>query len=162
MRTAEYASASFEEGLATFFGDRALYWQANREPLTCLSRNACSRSANNNVERSTGTRSTCATGEERWALTTDRYLRDVYDASSSGEWFDTNTESYSYFFEALYRFPNGRGNRDKDEPWKKILFWYSVDDRDGRSARDFRAHMEGYTGRSTYWNFSRNCYPAGD
>ncbi len=160
MRSAEYASASFEEGLATFYGDTALYWNWNSEPLTCLSSGACSRSTNNNVESSTGLRSSCTSGEERWALTTDRYLRDVYD--STNEWFDSNTEPFYNFFDVVNKFGNGYGNRGKNEPYNSVLGITWVDDKDGRSARDFRAHMESHTGDSNYNNFARNCYPAGD
>ena len=160
MRSAEYASASFEEGLATFYGDTALYWYWNSEPLTCLSTGACSRSSNNNVETSTGVRASCSNGEERWALTVDRYLRDVYD--SSNEWFDNNREPFYNFFDVINRFGNGYDNRHKNEPYGSFLGITWVDDRDGRSARDFRAHMEAHTGTSNYSNFLRNCYPAGD
>lgn len=165
LRSPEYASASFEEGLATFYGDTALYWYWNAEPLTCLSSGTCTRSNNNRVERSTGVRSSCASGEERWALTVDRYLRDVYDSTNEsfgGGRSDTNREPYYNFFDAVARFGNGYDNRDKNEPYNKILFITWVDDKDGRSARDFRAHMESLTGTSNYNNFSRNCYPAGD
>lgn len=161
MRSAEYAGPSFEEGLATFYGDVALYWHWNPEPYSCLSSGPCARTTNNNVETSTGTRSVCAAGEERWALTTVRYLRDVYD-STSGEWFDDDSEPYYNFFDSVNRFSNGFDNRDKDEPWAQILWITYVDDRDGRSARDFRAHIEAHAGISTYFEFSRNCYPAGD
>jgi len=160
FRSPEYASASFTEGLATFYGDVALYWYWNSQPLSCLSTGACSTSVNNNVERSTGLRSSCASGEERWALTVDRYLRDVYD--STNEWFDTNQEHYYNFFDVISRFGNGYGNRDKNEPYNSFLGIVWVDDKDGRAARDFRGHMEAHTGRSNYLNYARNCYPAGD
>ncbi len=160
MTSAEYASAAFEEGLATFYGDTALYWYWNSEPLTCLSTGACSRWGNNRVEFSQGTRSNCNTNEERWALTVDRYLRDVYD--SNNEWFDTNQEPYYNFLDAIGHFTAGYDNRDEDEPYNSILGIVYVDDKDGRSARDFRAHMEALTGTSTYNNFAYNCYPEGD
>lgn len=160
MRTAEYASASFEEGLATFYGDTALYWYWNSEPLTCLSSGACTRTTNNNVESSTGLRASCSSDEERWALTVDRYLRDVYD--SSNESFDNNQEPFYTFFDVVNRFGDGYGNRDKNEPYDSFLGITWVDDKEGRSARDFRAHMETHTGNDNYNNFSRNCYPAGD
>jgi len=162
MQTPEYASASFTEGLATFYGDTALYWSRNSEPLSCLSTGACLRLSQNNVESSSGRRSSCSSGEERWALTVDRYLRDVYDTTN--EPFDSNSEPFYRFFETIARFGDGYGNRGKNEPYKSSLFGLiiTVDDKDGRSIRDFRAHMEGLTGRSTYGNYSRNCYPAGD
>ena len=161
MRSAEYAGPSFEEALATFYGDVALYWHWNPEPYSCLSSGPCPRIANNNVETSTGMRSSCSAGEERWALTSVRYLRDVYD-STSGESFDDDSEPYYQFFDAVNRFSNGYGNRSKDEPWDGFLWWTWVDDKDGRSARDFRAHLDTLAGISTYGEFSRNCYPAGD
>lgn len=160
MRSAEYASAAFTEGLATFYGDTALYWYWNSQPLTCLSSGACSTSSNNNVESSTGVRSSCTANEERWALTVDRYLRDVYD--STNEWFDSNQEPFYKFFDVINRFGNSYGNRGKNEPYDSFFGITWVDDKDGRSVRDFRAHMETHTGVSNYNNYARNCYPSGD
>lgn len=155
MTSQEWACAGFEEAIATFFGDRAIYWQASPQPTSCLSSGVCPNSSN--IETSTGSGS-CATGEARQPITAVRYLRDLYD--SVDETNDGNRFGYSRFFDALARFDNGSGNRAVDEPWN----WWgtSLDDRDGRSARDFRAHIEGLTGSSTSSNYTNNCSPTGD
>jgi hypothetical protein len=152
LMTAEYACASFEEGLATFFGDTAIYWYQNPQPFTCLSSSYCTGF---DVEASTGAGS-CTASERRWALTVDRYLRDLYD--STNEASDSNSASYATFFDTLERFPSGQGEGEDTEPF----FLVFLDDPDGRSARDFRRHFEALTGTSTQTNFTANCSPVGD
>jgi hypothetical protein len=153
--SAEWACASFEEGLATFFGDRAVYWASSPQPSTCNSAGTCSLS-NRSTEASTGT--SCVSGENRWALTVNRYLRDLYDTRNEAQ--DTNSASFATFFDTLDRFGGGVGNRDVNEPWADFLM--ALDDLDGRSARDFRSHFESLTGADTASNFVNNCTPVGD
>ncbi len=163
MYSAEYASVGFEEALATFYADSALYKQWNKQPLTCVSSGACPKSAYFNVENKN--RASCYTNEERWAITVNRYLRDIYDSYNYKEKTDRNTEPFHHFFTAIKRFNNGFGNRGKNEPYEYPSIWWllpSVDDKDGRSAVDFRAHMEALTGHSTYDNYLSNCTPVGD
>ncbi|MDG2304727.1 MAG: hypothetical protein P8R42_08735 [Candidatus Binatia bacterium] len=155
MTSSEWGCAGFEEAVATFFGDRAIYWAASPQPTSCNSAGVCGSSTS--IETSTGSGS-CVTGESRQPRTANRYLRDLYD--SVNETNDGNTIGFSRFFDTLARFNNGSSNRAVDEPWN----WWgtSLDDRDGRSARDFRAHIEGLTGSSTSSNFTNNCSPVGD
>jgi len=155
LKVAEWSCLSFEEGLATFYGDKALYAQWAREPTTCLSSGTCSTTSYS-TELSTGT---CGTDENRWALTLVRYLWDIYDNQSdfTGE---SLAEPYYAFFDTINQFGTGTGEGGKNEPWNTFLT--SIDDRDGRSGRDFRTHFLALYGKDTANQYTRNCSPAGD
>jgi hypothetical protein len=157
LKSAEHTCGSFEEGIATFIGDRAIYWASSPQPTTCISSSTCS-TTDWSTEASTGAGTSCASGESRWALTTVRYLRDLYDTTN--ETNDTNSAPFGDFFDALAGFGDDAENRDANEPWSDNLSY--LDDKDGRSARDFRAHFESLKGANTYSNFKNNCTPTGD
>ena len=155
--TAEWKAASFEEGLATFFGVRAIYHQANDEPHYCNSTSVCS-TGTYDLEESTGTTSgSCAADEGRWALSTMRYLWDAYDSHDDSNYSDAVSSNYFDFFDTLGDYPSGTGDGDKDEPWNSS--YSSKDNRDGRSAEDFRGHFQSRTGSSTTSQCSYNCSP---
>lgn len=156
LTTAEWRAASFEEGLATFFGDTALYWGPNPEPLTCLSVGACSRAAANNVETSTGT--VCGVGEDRWALSVDRYLRDMYDTVDDPGFNEAMYRPYSEFFDVLAQFSAGTANHQGDEPWNAS--YTAIDNYDGRAATDdFAFNFTSLTGLTSVNQYTYNCTP---
>jgi len=157
LTSTEWSSASFEEGLATFLGDVALYGQSAVEPYTCISPGACATGWYN-TETSLG--STCAAGEEREPINVVRYLRDAYDThvDYAGE---TLSQPYYAFLDTINAFGNGTDNRQKDEPQCCILGICWICDQDGRSAVDFRENWKTWgTDSQTQW--SDNCGPTGD
>jgi len=157
MATAEYRAASFEEGLATFFGDTAIYWSWSPEPYSCRASSAsCTRTAANNIETSTGT--TCASGETRWAISVDRYLRDMYDSVNDPGFGEAMARPYYEFFNVLAQFPDGTGNHQKDETWNASFT--ALDARDGRSASDdFGYNFTSLTGLTSINQYTYNCTP---
>src|SRR5262249_23843091 len=135
LTSPEWKSASFEEGLATFFGDVANYWLYAPEPTTCLSTSYCDTS----IEKSSG-KFNCVTDEDRWALSTDRYLWDVYDTPDDYDatpgYLDDVSVPYWQFFTTLESYPTGFGDHACDEPWKDSSY-SSIDNFDGRDQYDF-------------------------
>ncbi len=154
--TAEWRAASFEEGIATFFGDTAIYWYSNPQPHTCLSTSACTLNSFD-VEASTGSGS-CATNEGRWALSANRYLRDMYDSVNDPGFGEAMTRPYGEFFETLATFANGTSDDRDDEPWNSSRT--ALDNRDGRAAcDDFAPNFTTLTGLLTTNQCANNCSP---
>lgn len=158
LTSPEWASASWEEGLATFYADAALYDRTAPEPYSCLSSGACPIGYYN-VESSS--RSACATDEDRWALTAMRYLRDAYDSTEDypGE---TLTREGWEFIHTNNSFDPGTGETQRDEQWaydSNGNYW--IDDPDGHSGNDWRQVWArwGTNSDDAYFN---NCAPAGD
>lgn len=155
--SAEWKAASFEEGLATFLGDSAFYyWWAN-DPRSCNSTGACSGS-NSEIETSRGPSSNCSTDEGRWALTTVRYLWDIYDGEDDSNFSDTVRRERYEVIDTLASFPSGFDNHEKNEPFN---FLWVVDNRDGHNAYDFYynqrySHSAGINSSTLRAN---NCYP---
>lgn len=159
----ENGCIQFEEGLATFFADTAFYSQDAVSPATCISDGIC----NLMLEPSSGAVGTCASGEDRWALTVDRFLWDLYDNN-----IDFTSETFSYTLDDLinviYEFPNGTDDYQKNEPWNSTLT--SVVDLDGRSGTDYLYHFIydflGSPGIPVLVNllttYTSNCSPVGD
>ncbi len=160
ITSAEWGSAQFEEAIATFFGDRAIYWRNARAPHTCIaSAVACGTNAFN-TETSTGT--SCATNENRWPLTVMRYLEDLYDTNSdfTGE---TVQAPFWYFFDTLASYPEGTANFAEDEPLSGCTGGASgVCDPDGRSGNDFYWRWWWRWSIGTTAIFTNNCSPVGD
>ena len=157
----EWQASAFEEAIATFFGDVAIYWFANPEPRSCLSQGVCFT----NIETSMGSPTTCGAAPRRWPLSSMRFLRDLYD--NSNEWLDNVSEPYYEFFDTLARYPAGYGNRQDSEPWRQRTFLgipigLEVDDKDGLSSVDFREHFEAETGANAAFEHYYNCSPLGD
>jgi hypothetical protein len=152
----EWQAAAFEEGLATFYGDVALYTAAATAPHTCYASAAPCGTGTFNVE--TSSRSACATGENRWALSTVRYLRDAYDdnADYGGE---TLSAAYHEFFDTVHAFDEGTWEDQKEEYWNADFS--ALDDKDGRSAHDFRDVWIPWGTDSTA-QYQGNCSPVGD
>jgi hypothetical protein len=136
LNTQEWASAAFEEGLATFVGDVAMYWLFAPQPTTCLSTLSCSLSFFH-VENSSG--SSCGTGESRFPINVDRYLWDIYDSIDDPAFVDTTSINYWQFFVVVNNYPTGTSNNQNNEPWNSTLT--TVDDFDGRSSADFQFRL---------------------
>jgi hypothetical protein len=159
LLTAEWMAAAFEEGIATFFADTALYWPGARTPHTCnMSAAACptnSFALEFSVGANPGT--TCATDEGRWPLSVDRYLRDLYDTNIDSEGY---AFQYYEFHDTLDRFGDGRGDHQEDEPWCDD-FWGTpyICRHDGRSTADFAWNLQQRTGYDTSTLRALNCNP---
>lgn len=161
MSSQEWACASFEEGLATFFGDVAVYGPRNPAPHSCISSSFCASATN--VETTTGMLS-CSTNEGRTAFAVSKYLRDLYDRTNVAESrvVDPDSVPYFHFFDTLNRYRTGTGNQAKNEPWRRRFFIWSIDDRDGRSSIDFSRHFRAQTGLDDGLQLLNNCATIGD
>jgi hypothetical protein len=151
----EWGNIRFEEGFATFIGDRAIYRQGAPEPTTCISATSCiATNAWQQVERSTGNgaTSTCqalTNALRRSPLLVDRYLRDIYDTSNDSApcaigattcqrnapaFNDTHFRSFGEILGVISRFQDGRGDHQDEEPFNAAG---AIDDLDGFRAADF-------------------------
>jgi hypothetical protein len=163
----EWGAVAFEEGLANFLGDVALYSSTARAPLTCLNSGTDCRGGDS-IE--TSSRSQCGADENRIPLSVERYLWDAFDSNVDypGELL---TKSYFEFFDAVNGFDNGHDNLQKDEPWVpgtrtcnvngQCQLTYDLVDLDGRSANDLRQNWA-RLGTNTDDAFFNNCAPVGD
>lgn len=151
LNGAEWSSAAFEEGLATFLGDTALYSADAVAPHTCLAV-ATSCGVNFNVEATP----ICAGDVNRHPLTVDRYLWDAFDLNVDYA-NEQMARSFADFIDGVSAFPDGDGERQKDEPFSGT----QLDELDGRSAVDFR---ENWKSRGIYSDvqWGGNCGPLGD
>jgi hypothetical protein len=132
LGTPEWLSAGFEEGLATFLGDVAMYWHWAVEPTTCLSTSSCNAWS---IEDSAGD-GNCAADEHRWPISTDRYLWDIYDTVDDTTYTDSVNIHYWQFFTTLENYSSGFANYQCDEPWTNSNY-NVVDDWDGRDQEAF-------------------------
>jgi hypothetical protein len=163
----EWGAATFEEGLANFLGDVALYSPNARAPLTCLASKA---DCGGGLSIESSSRGSCASDENRFALSVERYLWDVFDSNIDypGE---SLTKNYFEFFDAINSFDNGHDNLQKEEPWVpgtrtcdvngQCQLTYDLVDLDGRSANDLRQNWA-RLGTNTDNAFFNNCTPVGD
>ena len=148
----EWAAAGFEEGLATFAGDVAMYWFFAPQPTTCLSSSSCGI-ASQHIENSGG--SSCAAGNERHPINVDRYLWDIYDSIDDPGFVDTTAINYWQFFAIMNAYPSGTSNHQIDEPWNAAFT--AVDNFDGRGSSDFEFRLNNlYTIDSSVLR-SNNC-----
>jgi hypothetical protein len=167
LNSAEWAGVAFEEGVATFLGDVALYAPYAVAPHTCLSSGSCGTNVINNVESSGGT--ACYTDDNRRPINNIRYFWDIYDSRADFP-ADTLNRGMWEVVDIINAFDNGVDNRQKDEVWSFVSwvgqygevysFWW-VDDVDGRSAIDFRENWINWGTNSTDV-LSNNCGSAGD
>ena len=77
---------------------------------------------------------------------------------------DTSLTSYATVFDVLDAFGGGQENHDKNEPYKNALL-LNFDDKDGRSAEDFRWVAVNELGISSSWVnaiYAQSCSPVGD
>ena len=132
----EWKSRAFEEGIATFFADAAMYQDTAVEPASCNSISYC-----DGTDSELETNSDCDEPENqgRWALSYMRGLWDTYDEHNDSE--STNW-AYWYHFTALNEFPSGTGFWDAGGVWDDTYSYF--DEPDVRSAIQYR-----------YWMYSR-------
>jgi hypothetical protein len=160
MTSAEYSSASFEEGFATFAGNRTIYRQSNTNPTNCNGIGVCSTAANNLYELSAGS-GNCVGGtaaanfNQRAAINVLRYLQDLYDANADFA-ADTNQLSFAATFDSLNEFlANGTGNRGENEAYNAALT--AIDDLDGHCTTDYEAAYQIQNGIDTDAIRLNNC-----
>ncbi|WP_437566176.1 hypothetical protein [Sorangium sp. So ce542] len=157
LNSAEWQSSSFEEGIATFFGDVANYWFDAPVPTTCLSSSWCSTAAFN-VETSSGLNASCATDEERWAISVERFLWDVYDDQVDTNYNDSVSISFSQFFSTLDGYASGFSNRQIDEAWSSSSYT-TIDNHDGRNQDDFVFNLNSVHSVNAATQADNNCVP---
>ena len=149
LNSPEWQCASFEEGVATFIGSRALYWQTARQPMM-YGWNL--ENPNNYV---------CSGTQNRWEVMTSAFLRDAYDTQVDRA--DEISMPFYRVFDVLNAFTGSTGNRGKDEPWRR--FRRRLDDKDGRSAVDYlRIGIDSLGLPSAQMSaiYAQNCSPVGD
>lgn len=155
----EWYCASFEEGLATFIGDVSYYWHQAVRPTTCVSIFACTSLPYDDVELSLGTG--CANNTKHRPINVDRYLRDTYDSHNDATYVDDVNFGLGAILTALQGFGTGAGNWHNggiNEPWDAFLS--QIDDKEGRSARDFRKVLSSDSATAT--QYEQNCSPGHD
>ena len=135
FQSPEWKSLSFEEGIATFFGDVTLFWSWANAPVI------------NGVSREIQT-STCASDQSRWAESVLRYLWDVYDSHADTGFVDDTNYSYDTVVETLQKFCDGSGDHCTDE---------GLTNKDGRSSSDFAYNLRLINGDSTPTERTNNC-----
>jgi hypothetical protein len=158
MNGPEWASVGFEEALATFYADTSLYSPWARAPHSCLASAVACGDGFFNIEES---HAQCGADENRWPLTTMRYLWDAFDSNVdiAGETLQRNNYE---FFDTINAFDNGNANHQKDEAVCCDFFGAcSLCRRDGRASSDFRANWAVWGTDSTF-AFTNNCSPVGD
>jgi hypothetical protein len=153
MEEPEFGSAQFEEALATFFGDAALYYPWAATPHTCFSDAPCSP-GQLNIEQGMGV--ACGVDVNRWPINNVRYFWDLYDYNQDypGE---TMMLSIGNIADSNSLLPDGYDNGGKNEPF--FMFW--MDDNDGRSSRDFHDRLM-ISGTVTTSQIINNCGMVGD
>lgn len=151
LRSPEWQCAGFEEGIATGIGSRALYWQTAIQPIMF----------GENLE--TPTSAPCSISDSnRWELRSATFWRDFYDSVNDGS--DTSLTPYAAVFDVLDAFGGGHDNHDKNEPYNTALL-LRLDDKDGRSAEDFRWVAVNRVGLPSAWLnaiYAQSCSPVGD
>ena len=156
--SSEWEGASWEESIATHYGDVGLYYPWAAAPFSCLNMGACpnAQDAFNIALEPTGS---CAVAEAaRMAGNHTRYHWDLYDSSA-----DFGGEVWSLpIYESIdtvgtYTSISGEGGID--ETWN--LARTTLDDRDGRSTRDFANYLL-QRGVASNLNLATNCGSAGD
>jgi len=147
----EWGCAAFEEALATFFGDTALYGANAATPRTCLSTGECGDGWD--IER---TPASCPTDSNRIPLNIDRALWDEFDNRNDGE---SIFENLWVYFDQLEDYANGNENHAKDE-WTDNSGggW----DLDGRGSFDWMWHYTQRFGGTLFYPFINNCGWMGD
>jgi len=153
LDTAEWAGSAFEEAMATFIGDRAIYWSWAKQPHTCIASAVACPTGSFNTETKP-LPNMCFTNENRWPITIVRFLVDVYDTNAD---YATETMSRRFytFFDALDSYAPGTGNRQRDEAWCSG----SNCDYDGHSTYDFVQNYQSKYGVSPILQWLGNCAP---
>lgn len=152
----EWLSLAFEEGLATFFGDVAMYWHGAAVPTTCDSTDFCTM----NIEQSYGDYDDCLVDEYRKPITTVRFLWDIYDSRDDVGigLLDEIQIGYGHIVDVLNSYPVGFGDGQVDEPWADATYT-TIDDYDGRSPYDFRNNLAALYGVWAIGPLMSNCFP---
>jgi hypothetical protein len=146
----EWGCAAFEEGIATFFGDTALYGANAVQPRTCLSDGECSDYWD--IERKP---TSCPADTGRWPLNIDRALWDEFDNQVDGE---TTFENLWVFFDTLEDYPAGAENHAREE-WQGDG---TTRDLDGRATFDWMYHYTERFGGTLFYPVVNNCGWIGD
>lgn len=163
MNTPEWRQPGMEEAAATFFADIGLYAANALQPHSCYASQLPCGTGFFNLEAGTGPASSCTVDEARWPLTIMRIFWDLYDThvDCAGGLCDTVSASIDQLTNVFTAFPNGRGDRQKNEGWGCFIIeelgtcW--PDNRDARNIYDYAAHFFEVTGLSATGALNVNC-----
>lgn len=158
--TPEWSQISLEEAAATFFATVALYAANAKSPHTCRMDKAPCSTGLHDVEVG----GNCATGQFRWPLTNLRAYWDMFDTRQDGLFgLDIWSHSLDTMVNTFGRYPNGRGNREKNDGWGCPLIedegicWHAG--LDDRTMWDYRHHLTAETGgQDPLTILYNNCY----
>ena len=145
----EWGNVAFEEALALHFADVTLWLPSSVAPTSCASQFRCAVNSNNNIEEThwAVNPSTCNWGdeEERWAISVERMLWDVYDsvAEVAEENVSEGTGHFWRLFANVTQYPAGIDDHEIDEIWKNSARTV-IDDYDGRNAEDYEFWYANY------------------
>jgi hypothetical protein len=143
---AEYGSALFEEGFATFSSDNTLWLPDSQVPTTCITEAPCAVNQDTRLEDSNFAHSTnfCTLAsstpnnpENRRPISLVRLLWDVYDSNNDADG-DTMAQGFNNFpsmYVNLQNYAAGTSDNQIDEPWNSTRT--SVTEPDGHSALDY-------------------------
>jgi hypothetical protein len=156
LNTQEWLAPAFEEGIATFIADVALYWYNAPAPHTCFASAAACPTGNFNTETSDPAGFCTTASQVRWPLSQVRYLWDNYDTQNDGvNYGESIQRPYSEFFEVLANYTSGYGDHHSDEPY--LPGGSTIDDLDGRSALDFSFYNNSLYGLIDFSSWGPNC-----
>lgn len=157
MTTAEFGCAQYEEGLATFVGDVARYWNnapgATADTCTSVTTGVCSTLLES---RAAACNTNANSPESRWPISVTRSMWDAYDNANDSESFQ---ESYWRLLANQNNFAVGFGNNKRDEPWNSSWVY---DDGDGKSLVDACALYNANYSVNLASLLTNNCNPVGD
>lgn len=154
----EWRADAFNEGIASFIASVALYRPEAVAPHNCVGifQSACINE-DNNLERSNG--ASCALDEDRWPLSTERFLWDIYDDVREDYVVaaDYDRRPFHEFFDRLADYPDGLADHNDDEPWGDSARTV-VDNYDGRSGEDMKYWFD-VNGFNPFNQRALNCNP---
>ncbi len=151
----EWKAVSFEEGLASYYADTALYTPDAVVPATCVGAGSCWEWLEDSKSSTFG----CPGDEDRWPRSVEKYLWDVYDSAEDSNYADTVEVVFWKTINTLYHYDPGTGDHQKDEIWNSSFS--AVDNFDGQSAYDFRWNLQNSYGFDTSALYQHNCWPGG-
>jgi len=153
----EHMCAGYEEAYATLVGDIGRHWFNAPQPFACgYETGVCSL----NTETSSAAGGGSCDGsveEERWVLTTLRFLWDVYDDVNDGG-SESVRQTYDRVIDNQGNFAIGTANHQRDEPFAGG----TLSDQDGKGQFDYLVNFETAHPVELDEADAINCFPPGD
>ena len=129
----EWLSVAFEEGFANAVATMAFYTRLATTPVMCNISAAACPVAQYNYEVGPAL---CNANHRRQEISVSRYLWDLYDDDDDSGFIDDVTRTVPFLYDVLDAYSRGHGDHQHEEHMNaRRDDW---DDRDGRSASDFK------------------------